>query len=944
MHLIEERLLKQLKKCLCLNIEDTEAFHSLTLGTLSPEFYQDPSVIQYGDGHWRDAKLFNLRLALEHYLASNHSQKCLKNFENALMAVPSPTFTFKSTFPNKLLHKKAAGTYLMPIPSELIRQIYQLEDPLLSNLLQKHFPMPSAQLFEGGIIPAVIQQRDAAILTTVNKIDIKTIEPHVVKIQRRLRMNKRYREEVNRIAERDEFYLKSNYLSAEDLYSSSGNCQTPVQIRQWAEELLKDASMPYKPKCDLMLSARIKDVAKKVAAFSTVIHITSEKAIQSVFDESLFSRRILMDLYMNYEPAALHMTDLLNGDTNVVCLGPQDIDPKARGGLVIEFDLPKLIKNKPSAFYKQRDLEFGLNRIRHVSLGKEKISFNHTWLEGSGDPTNTYLTIIDSLNGLNKIVEAPKSSFIAYNLEQMHEVLTLNFFRFMDKMSDLKGNIDHAYIDNFYRKVSQLTDKELLVFLTDLEKNMTDTAEFNFYGAHQVDFSTLISITARYRGYSLNVPKFINALEQSNIDELQQARIKIPEIFQSYRFLDYLLLKVQHSDIRYYLDDLRKQCRTPNWVQHIPLIIPEKFKLSWEISSLSDTRKQEPLVATIKKETNTVALLLEPTHSIPVILEGTVVTEKHEVVAPFQIAPNNGASTDNLIHTSIDDIVTVHDPLLEVITENPVQENVFDKAFQNPEAQLSKQSEQFIKAEEVDVAKEQSRQEINNNIKGTKSHENINIQDTRLETSIYQPLTNSNYFLALIDRDKKLSQLKNSTTLCAPDPIWIDAIEHVARKKITIGLIHDLLLLQIFKENKLSLTSNFSSEETKHYFSSKEEVENYKKELEKFYRNAIAIRLSDAPAQKKCENLIEAAENSFPHRDYGKRLLADFFIVLSSFVLIGLAIGGLRLATGHTFFFSQESTQRQKDFMLLLTNPIQACDNTEKVPEALFTALSHKFH
>ncbi|MBA2710054.1 MAG: hypothetical protein H0U57_05645 [Tatlockia sp.] len=214
---------------------------------------------------------------------------------------------------------------------------------------------------------------------------------------------------------------------------------------------------------------------------------------------------------------------------------------------------------------------------------------------------------------------------------------------------------------------------------------------------------------------------------------------------------------------------------------------------------------------------------------------------------------------------------------------------------------------------------------------GAGPHKHSNIEDRS------QPIGTRNNILDLIDRNEKLSQLLNKTTELAPDSIWIEAIEQVARNKITIGLIHDLLLLQIFKENKLNLTSCFSFEETKQYFSSEEEVENYKKELENFYSEAIAIRLSDAPAQKKCEDLVEAAESSFQHRDYGKRLLADFFLVLSAFVLVGLAIGGLRLATGHSFFFSQESTQRQKDFMLLLINPTQACD-TENVSEALFAA------
>jgi hypothetical protein len=114
--------------------------------------------------------------------------------------------------------------------------------------------------------------------------------------------------------------------------------------------------------------------------------------------------------------------------------------------------LPKLIQNKPSAFYKQRDLGYGLDKIRKVQLGTETISFDHTGFVRCPEPTKTYLKILDDSGGLKQIAKAPKSSFISYNLEQIHEVLTLNFFRFMDTMTDGKWSIDLGYIKSFYNK------------------------------------------------------------------------------------------------------------------------------------------------------------------------------------------------------------------------------------------------------------------------------------------------------------------------------------------------------------------------------------------------------------------------------------------------------------------------------------------------------------
>ena len=188
------------------------------------------------------------------------------------------------------------------------------------------------------------------------------------------------------------------------------------------------------------------------------------------------------------------------------------------------------------------------------------------------------------MNDTPRPVSAPKSTFIAYDIERMHEILTLNFFRFIDSMGkDGNKKSNQEYVVNFYKKVSQLSEEALIQFLADLAKNMTDTAEFNFYGAHQIDFSTILNISSKAIEFNLNLPQFISDLQEGNVDELRQARAMIPEIFQSYRFVDFLLEKVPNTDARYYLDDLRKQCTTPDWIQYTPLLVPQDFEISWDV-------------------------------------------------------------------------------------------------------------------------------------------------------------------------------------------------------------------------------------------------------------------------------------------------------------------------------------------------------------------------
>lgn len=629
----------------CLN-----QLYALPIGTLTKEFYEDPRVQEYCIES--SNKMFSFRLALEKYIHSDRSQSYLENVEAALLQLPSPLGTRQVGLQNK-----TAGTYLMPITSELICQVYLLEDELLTNLFQKHFPAPPVRLFNDLRIPHIVQKKAIEIDETMKKIDVKKIEPFIVKVQRNIRMKRRHQEEQNRIALRDKNYLESSHMTPKDL--------------------IQDASTPYKPKCSAELSERIVAMAKKVAAFSTVKHKTSEQGIQNIFDESLYGRRTLMDFYLAFVPAALQASDVYNGDGNVACLGPQDIDPRASHDIIIEFDLPKLIQNKPSAFYKQRDFEYGPKRVREVQLGKETILFDHTRCFENHFPSRTYLKIMDGSSGrLKQFAKAQKSSFISYNLEQIHEVLTLNFFRFMDKMTDLNEDIDQVYIDSFYRKISQLTDEELFAFLTDLEKNMTDTAEFNFYGAHQIDFSTIINITGIYKRYTLNLPKFIHDLKQSNIDELRQARIKIPELFQSYRFLDYLLLQVKDSDARYYLDELRKQCKTPNWVKYTPLIVPEKLELSWKLHSEPDALKQEVLVAGENKNEQVPVTILEATAQIPVKAHQEAVEIASEGVSQIKVSETDMMpelrKARNVISPS----------LPTVTTEEPVQDDSFNKELQ----------------------------------------------------------------------------------------------------------------------------------------------------------------------------------------------------------------------------------------------------------------------
>lgn len=238
------------------------------------------------------------------------------------------------------------------------------------------------------------------------------------------------------------------------------------------------------------------------------------------------------------------------------------------------------------AFFKQRDLEFPLDKHRKVKLGEQEIVFTHTKNPSNALRECTYLTTINSDGYSQNWAELPKASMISYNLQSMHQILTLNFFKFIDNLKKPDGKPDTAYINWFYQEVGKLNEEQLIQFLTNLEIQMTDTAEFNFYGAYQIDFSAMVSITKKAQGaidpegYNLTLSEFISSLNQGDVNSLEQAKQSIPEVFKSYRFIDYLIEQVKDEKALVSLESLRCDCDVPQWLDN-----PDK---------LDDNSKFEP--------------------------------------------------------------------------------------------------------------------------------------------------------------------------------------------------------------------------------------------------------------------------------------------------------------------------------------------------------------
>lgn len=87
------------------------------------------------------------------------------------------------------------------------------------------------------------------------------------------------------------------------------------------------------------------------------------------------------------------------------------------------------------------------------------------------------------------------------------------------------------------------------------------------------------------------------------------------------------------------------------------------------------------------------------------------------------------------------------------------------------------------------------------------------------------------------------------------------------------------------------------------------------KSLNQFQEAAKRILVSKrlSPQQKR-DALNDCAAKEFKHRHFLPRLLADSLLLISSFILVGVAVGLVRVLTGHHFFFSTKKTLRETHF------------------------------
>lgn len=461
---------------------------------------------------------------------------------------------------------------------ELIRIVYSSENQELIALYQRYLVAPTLRLFQGYPLPEAFIQLYRASVAVIEGLTMNSTFERIewaAKVMQRTRRAKLRKD--------------SEILRLSKLYD--------IPAEQ-AASMLRDANTPYRPRrCSSELSERIVKAASSVKCFTTVSHYTSKKYLASICDDGLCGRRTLRNNFYAFEAAALHKDDLKNGDDDTICLAANYVDPDAsKHGVQIMFDAEKLAARNPAVFVKQKDLCMPLDVIRSVKLKNRDIHFSYTHFDDEyQDLTSTLFLLLDGNSCSNHYaVTVPRPTMLAQsvcenyllmtsNRKQMHAILTLNFFRFIDGLCLEDNGPANAMIEELYAEIACLTDEELRCFMQDLAVKMTDSLEFNMVGCHLIDFDSMISIGVlavdglKREANLAPLVKIVMAdliaeLNLGKADILMQVKALLPELVKSHRFLGYLIEKTKHPFALELLHDMKAKTPVVMWTKQLSLL------------------------------------------------------------------------------------------------------------------------------------------------------------------------------------------------------------------------------------------------------------------------------------------------------------------------------------------------------------------------------------
>lgn len=441
--------------------------------------------------------------------------------------------------------------------SSLVKKVYQSGDDALISLFWTVLPKPSSFIFEPGQVPAVIkaeeEQKNQKVMEFIaRQPDKKNLEGKVIALQRYIRRQQRDHEQLE---------------NTHRILSILGFDQ------QNRDQKIINNRFPYIPWYDEQSQQMVSDIvsdAVSVDVWPTIRHLTSASYVSSVLDDGIMGRRNLCASYRAFRSAALFDNDIDNGDGNVVCMGPDKIDPRALKGCTIElvFDFGQMKKhNNPVCFFKTHDLGYRVKDDHELLVAKKVFRFNQRNPESEihrkhyPDLSRGQEDYYGCFKFDGSYFFSPLTDFMYHHSEGLDATIALYVFQFIDRLPQEQSQ-------DIYDHIASLSASERKDFIVNLARKATDTAELNFYGCFLPPLEHLLSVgmfNGSNRVWTLAMDDLINALNKGDVAYLDMMRNEAPQLLKSYRFVSFLLNKVTHSDSKVILIAMLEAIPKPSW-------------------------------------------------------------------------------------------------------------------------------------------------------------------------------------------------------------------------------------------------------------------------------------------------------------------------------------------------------------------------------------------
>ena len=410
-------------------------------------------------------------------------------------------------------------TFLLNIDKELIKNLYLTQDVALIDVFSRHCPIPSIIFFKGGLVPKFILEREQEAKAYLSTLNDKSFLKHVLYAQRVFRFRKHQ------------------------------------ETKARTQSLSSDANMPYIPeKCLRGLSDRIFLAAEKVCLAKKASYITSESDLPSLLEDGICSKRNTIELYVSQENRFCSKIEKEIGEINFVRLNLARGDVFAgempeNKALEIKFSLG-LVKKNPAASFRLLNFLLPLQKKKTLSIGDYNLCFK---LSGAKEERHGFYSKFTLYGENQEVIDCSfilNDSLNATNIEQLNKILVLNFFRFIDGLSDTNNTA------KIYDAFNLLDPQTLASTMQNLIEVFAGGAQLGFLRAYKIDYRFLESISSVYvskedrcrmisssnikTNYTLDMGKLLKAWKHKEENFLAKARENLPALFENKNFIEYL--------------------------------------------------------------------------------------------------------------------------------------------------------------------------------------------------------------------------------------------------------------------------------------------------------------------------------------------------------------------------------------------------------------------